>query len=56
MEKFRVKIEQLAENDIVKHFKSGNKATIKKINVILRELANNPFEGTGHPEQLKYEF
>ncbi len=36
--------------------KSGNKAILKKILILLNELAEHPFEGTGKPESLKYEF
>lgn len=55
MGKFRVEIKVEAQKDLKKHFKAGNKATIKKIEVILKELENHPESGTGQPEQLKYE-
>ncbi len=55
MGKFRIEIEDLAKRHIQKHWKSGNKATIKKIETILIELSENPFEGIGNPEPLKYE-
>jgi toxin YoeB len=54
MGKFRIKIEDLAERHIAKHYKSGNKATINKIATILQELSEHPYTGTGQPEQLKY--
>ena len=54
MGKFRLKIEKLAEHHLNKHFKAGNKASIKKINMILEELAETPYEGVGKPEALKY--
>jgi toxin YoeB len=44
-----------ANNDIDYYKKSGNKAILKKILILLNELAEHPFEGTGKPE-LKYEF
>ncbi len=44
-----------ATNDIEEHQISGNKAVLKKLSVLLHELTINPFEGTGKPEQLKYE-
>ena len=44
-----------AVSDIDFHKKSGNKAILKKLLVLLRELAEHPFEGTGKPEPLKYE-
>ncbi len=55
MGKFRLEITVEAEKDIVKHFKSGNKSTIKKINSILVELTETPFNGIGNPEALKYQ-
>lgn len=55
MGKFRLKIEKAAQIDIKKHYKSGNKATIKKIEQILIELTEHPTTGTGQPEQLKFE-
>lgn len=56
MGKFRVIISENAILDIKKHLKSGNKASIKKIETILIELENHPFSGTGQPEKLKYDF
>jgi len=55
MGQFKLKIEELAELHIRKHFKSGDKATIKKIEKILIELTENPYSGIGNPEALKYE-
>ncbi|HRP59599.1 MAG TPA: Txe/YoeB family addiction module toxin [Vicingus sp.] len=55
MGKFRLKIEKAAQIDIKKHYKSGNKATIKKIEQILIELTEHPTTGIGQPEQLKFE-
>ncbi|HRN42672.1 MAG TPA: type II toxin-antitoxin system YoeB family toxin, partial [Vicingus sp.] len=54
MGKFRLKIEKAAQIDIKKHYKSGNKATIKKIEQILIELTEHPTTGIGQPEQLKF--
>ena len=56
MGKFRLEITADAQNDLKKHYKSGDKATIKRIEKILKELSENPFEGTGRPEELKYEY
>ena len=53
MGKFEVKIEELAENHIEKHLKSGNKAIIKKLEKIILELSETPFSGIGNPEALK---
>jgi len=39
------------------HFKkTGNKAVLKKLLLLFNELATHPFEGTGKPEPLKYQF
>lgn len=53
MGKFRLKIEELADQDLKRHYKSGNQASIKKISKILKELTETPFEGIGKPEPLK---
>ena len=55
MGQFKLKIEELAELHIRKHFKAGDKATIKKIEKILIELTETPYTGIGNPEPLKYE-
>ena len=55
MGKFRVEIKTSTQKDLKRHFKSGDKATIKKIEIILKELEIDPYSGTGQPEQLKYE-
>jgi toxin YoeB len=43
-----------AVEDIDAHKKSGNKAVLKKLLLLLDELAEHPYTGTGKPEQLKY--
>lgn len=43
-----------AKNDIAFHKKSGNKAILKKLFLLLNEISEHPFEGTGKPELLKY--
>jgi toxin YoeB len=53
MGKFRLEITELAKRQIAKHIKSGNQASIKKIEKILIELTQTPYEGVGKPEQLK---
>jgi toxin YoeB len=55
MGQFKLKIEELAERHIKQHFKSGDKASIKKIEKILIELTETPYTGIGNPEPLKYE-
>jgi len=54
MGKFRVIVSETAIKDIARHKKSGNKASVNKIAVILKELEEHPYSGTGQPEQLKY--
>jgi toxin YoeB len=53
MGKFRVEITELAKKQLEKHLKSGNKASIKKIGIILKELSEPPYSGVGKPEALK---
>jgi toxin YoeB len=43
-----------AENDIDFHKKSGNKSVLKKMLVLLNEIVEHPFDGTGKPELLKH--
>ena len=52
MGKFKLKIEELAEGHFKKHIKSGNKATVKKIERILVDLSETPYLGIGNPEAL----
>ena len=54
MGKYFVDFEDIARKDLKDHYKSGNKATIKKIEKILLELTENPFLGEGQPEELKH--
>jgi toxin YoeB len=55
MGKFGIKIEELADQHLKSHYKSGNQASIKKIAKILKELTETPFEGIGKPEPLKHQ-
>ena len=43
-----------AQKDIEFHKKSGDKTILKKLLVLLDELAEHPFTGIGKPEQLKH--
>ncbi|MDD5149772.1 MAG: Txe/YoeB family addiction module toxin [Flavobacterium sp.] len=56
MGKFRVEVTKIANQDIEKHKKSGNKISIKNIAKILVDLSENPYEGFGNPEPLKYDY
>lgn len=40
------------QRDLLK--KSGDLATQKKISKFLQEIITDPYNGTGHPEQLKH--
>lgn len=55
MGKFVIRVEKLAEHQLKKHLKAGNKANIKKIEKIFVELSRSPYVGTGNPEPLKHE-
>ena len=43
-----------AESDIAFNKQSGNKPVLKKLFILLNELSEHPFGGTGKPEALKY--
>ena len=44
-----------ATEDITYHKKAGNKALLKKMVVLLEEISEHPFTGTGKPEALKHD-
>ncbi|MCH6233206.1 Txe/YoeB family addiction module toxin [Cognataquiflexum rubidum] len=44
-----------ANEDIAFHKKVWDKAILKELLVLLNELSDHPFVGTGKPEPLKYE-
>ena len=35
--------------------KSGNKSVLRKVAELIKAIEENPFQGIGKPEQLKYE-
>ncbi|WP_088656212.1 Txe/YoeB family addiction module toxin [Geofilum rhodophaeum] len=45
---------KVAQADIEKHKKAGDKVVLKKIAKLLNELKENPTEGTGRLELMKY--
>jgi toxin YoeB len=45
---------KVALADIEKHKKAGDKAVLKKIAKLLNEIKENPTQGTGQVELLKY--
>ena len=56
MGKYIVEINSVVKKELISHYKSGNKATINKIEKILLELTKHPFECEGQPEELKHEY
>jgi len=54
MGEYSIVLEKVAEKQLKQHFKSGNRASIKRINQIFEELKSNPYSGIGSPEALKY--
>jgi toxin YoeB len=51
---YKIHITKEAKEDISALDRSGDKKSIEKLKKILFELQNNPCEGIGQPEQLKY--
>lgn len=51
---YHLDFSQQAQIDIDYHKRTGNKAVLKKLFVLLNELCEHPFTGTGKPEPLKY--
>jgi len=54
MNSYTLWFSEQAIDDIRQHKKSGNKAVINKVILLLEELTQHPFTGTGKPEPLKY--
>lgn len=54
MSSYTLYISDQAKDDIRLHKKSGNKAVLNKITLLLGELTLHPFSGTGKPEPLKH--
>ena len=50
---YKVILSPIAQSDIEKVEKSGQKSTYKKILVLLDELSQHPHFGTGQPELLR---
>lgn len=51
---YRLDITKKAQEDFSLHRKSGNKLVLSKIAVLLAELSEHPYFGTGKPEPLKH--
>jgi len=56
MGKYFVDVSKEAKKHLAFHHKSGNKASVRKIEQIFRELSETPYVGTGEPELLKYNY
>ena len=55
MGKYKVVVSEQAAKDISKIKKSGDVASIKKVEVIISELHVHPETGIGKPERLKFD-
>ncbi|HEY9340171.1 MAG TPA: Txe/YoeB family addiction module toxin [Hanamia sp.] len=44
-----------AKEDLDFFIKSGNKIILRKVTKLIEAITENPFEGLGKPEPLKYE-
>ena len=49
-----IKFSSKAKKDLEFWKKSGNKFVLKKISELLKAIIENPYEGIGKPEPLKY--
>lgn len=48
-----IKFSDLAWDDYL-YWQTNDRATIKRINTLLKEIQRSPFEGIGKPEPLKH--
>ncbi|HHN48584.1 MAG TPA: type II toxin-antitoxin system mRNA interferase toxin, RelE/StbE family [Bacteroidales bacterium] len=55
MGRYKIALKQTAHNALIKISRSGDQATITRIEKIFHELELHPTTGTGKPEQLRYE-
>ncbi|MDB5158449.1 MAG: Txe/YoeB family addiction module toxin [Mucilaginibacter sp.] len=55
MGEFKVILSDSAKKDLLIIKRSGDKASIKKVEHIIDELYTHPETGTGKPERLKFE-
>ncbi len=47
MSNYTLRFSQQVKEDIIHHKKTGNKAVVKKITLLLEEIAEHPFTGNG---------
>jgi toxin YoeB len=50
---YQIVLKKSAQNHIIAHKRSGNEGLCRKIENLLLELTEHPYEGTGKPEMLK---
>jgi toxin YoeB len=55
MGKFRIIVSDTAKKDFLRIQKSGDKASIRKVELMIAELYEHPETGTGKPERLKFD-
>jgi toxin YoeB len=55
MAKYSLVVEKVAKKHLELHYRSGDKASVKRINRIFEELSEHPETGIGHPERLKFD-
>ncbi|MFW5762192.1 MAG: type II toxin-antitoxin system YoeB family toxin [Cyclobacteriaceae bacterium] len=51
---YRLAFTKKAQEQIIFHKKCGNKSLLSKYAVLLDEMTEHPFTGTGKPEPLKH--
>jgi toxin YoeB len=51
---FHLDFTDKAKDDIAAHKKAGNKIVLNKLIILLKELEEHPYTGTGKPEPLKH--
>jgi toxin YoeB len=45
-----------AQEDLAYWIRSGDRAIMKRISVLMEDIEKHPFSGLGKPEPLKYDF
>jgi len=55
MGKYRVIVSATAQKDLLAIQRSGDKASIRKVEQIIAELYDHPETGIGKPERLKFD-
>lgn len=52
---YTLRFSKTSLEDIERHRKTGDRASLRKIEKILNELKEHPTTGTGQPEKLKHD-